>query len=146
MSQIVRAVTPLIAPLMALLLGSCGNGLPHSNEVTASVAPATASVAVGGTVALTGDATGFTSSPIVVWRVQEAKATGGDDCGYLDPPAASPCPFGYVIFGSVTKFPSSAKYYAPLTPGAYHVTFEATQNSEFDYLTKTATATIIVTP
>jgi hypothetical protein len=64
----------------------------------------------------------------------------------LQPPPTSPCQYGYVIFGSVTQFPSSATYYAPLTPGTYHVTFQATQNTTFDYLSKTATATITVTP
>lgn len=146
MSQIFRAINPLIALLIAALLASCGSGLPHSGNVTVTVTPATATVASGGTVALEGNATGFTRSPIVVWRVQEARASGGDDCGYLDPPPASPCQFGYVIFGSVTQFPSSATYYAPPTPGTYHVTFEATQNTAFDYLTKTATAAITVTP
>jgi hypothetical protein len=58
----------------------------------------------------------------------------------------SACPFGHVIFGSVSQFPSSATYYAPLAPGTYHVTFEATQFTTFDHLTKTTTATINVTP
>ena len=146
MSQIVRAINLLIALLTAVLLAACGSRLPHSGDVTVTVAPATATVAAGGNVVLEGNATGFTRSPIVVWRVQEAQATGGDDCGYLNPPPASPCQFGYVIFGSVTQFPSSATYYAPSTPGTYHVIFEATQNTTFDYLTKTATAAITVTP
>lgn len=144
MSRIVRAMN-LIALLIAVLLASCGSGLPHSGDVTVTVTPATATVTTGSTVVLQGNATGFTRSPIVVWRVQEAQATGGDDCGYLNPPPVSACQFGYVIFGSVTQFPSSATYYAPLTPGTYHVVFEATQNTTFDYLTKTATAAITVT-
>ena len=146
MSQIVRAVTLPVALIAVLLLASCGNGLPNSSQVTVTVTPAQATIAVGGTVALDGDATGFTRSPIVVWWVQEAHNGGGDDCGYLQPPPVSPCQYGYVIFNSVTQFPSSATYYAPLTPGTYHVTFQATQNTAFDYLSKTATATIIVTP
>ena len=146
MSQMVRAITLPVALLVAFLLGSCSSGLPHSNQVTVRVTPAQATVAVGGTVALEGDASGFTRSPIVRWWVQEARDAGGDDCGYLRPPPVSPCQFGYVIFGSVTQFPSSATYYAPLTPGTYHVTFEATQNTAFEYLIKTATATITVTP
>jgi hypothetical protein len=146
MSQIVRAIAFPFVLLGALLLGSCGSGLPHSNQVTVRITPAQATVAVGGTVALNGDASGFTRSPIVLWWVQEARYAGGDDCGYLQPPPASPCGFGYVIFGSVTTFPSSATYYAPLTPGTYHVTFQATQNTAFDYLSKTATATITVMP
>jgi len=109
------------------------------------ISPAQASVSAGGTVMLTGNATGFTQVPVVQWWVQEAQATGGDNCGYLQPPAASPCEFGHVIFGSVAQFPSPANYYAPSTPGTYHVVFEASQFSEFDRLTRTATATITVT-
>jgi len=146
MPKIVRAITLPVALIVALLFGSCGSGLPHSGQVTASVAPAEATVAAGGTVALEGDAIGFTRSPIVLWWVQEARDAGGDDCGYLQPPPMSPCQYGYVIFGSVTQFPSSAIYYAPPTPGTYHVTFQATQNTTFEYLSKTATATITVTP
>jgi hypothetical protein len=147
MSQFLRAIALPVALIAVLLLDSCGSGLPHSNHVTATVTPAQATVAASGTVALEGDATGFTQSPIVSWWVQEAHNTGGgDDCGYLQPPPMSPCPYGYVIFGSVTQFPSSATYYAPLTPGTYHVIFWASQFTEFDHLSKTATATITVTP
>jgi hypothetical protein len=71
---------------------------------------------------------------------------GSDDCGYLQPPLMSRCQFGFVMFGSVTQFPSSATYYAPLTPGTYHVTFAATQFAAFDPLSRTATATLTVTP
>ena len=57
----------------------------------------------------------------------------------------SACLFGYVIFGSVSPFPSSAIYYALRAPGKHHVTFEATQFTTFDHLTKTATEAINVT-
>ena len=106
----------------------------------------TATVAVGGMVELEGNASGFTVSPILAWWVQEAHDAGGDDCGYLKLPPASPCPFGYLLYESVTQFPSPATYYAPQAPGTYHVTFEASQFSSFDHLSKTATATITVTP
>ena len=146
MSRFARTVTLPAALIAVFLLGSCGNGLPHSDQVTVMVTPALATVAVAGTVSLKGDATGFTRSPIVRWWVQEAHDAGGDDCGYLQPPPVSPCQYGYVIFDSVSQFPSAATYYAPLTPGTYHVTFQATQNTAFDYLSKTAMATITVTP
>ena len=130
MSQIVRAIVPPVTLIVALLLGSCARGLPlpHSNQVTLTVAPAHATVVVGGTVALNGTANGFTETPTVEWWVQEAHDAGGsDDCGYLQPPLMSRCECGFVMFGSVTQFPSSATYYAPLATGTYHVTFEATQ-------------------
>ncbi len=140
-----RALAFVTVVASGLLLGGCGSGLPSSSRVNLMIMPAQASVSAGGTVALTGNATGFTQTPIVQWWIQEAQATGGDNCGYLQPPAASPCEFGYVMFGSVSQFPSSATYYAPSTAGTYHVVFEASQFSEFDHLTKTATATITVT-
>lgn len=145
MSQIVRATDLPVTLIVALFLASCGSGLPHSSQVTVTVAPAQAIVAVGETVVLKGNATGFTEKPIIEWWVQEARdADGSDDCGYLQPPLMSRCEFGFVIFGSVTQFPSSATYYAPLTPGTYHVIFSAKQFA--DPLSKTATATLTVTP
>ena len=145
MPQIAR-ITPVLGPLaLALAFINCGSALPRSNQVILSVTPAPASVTAGGTITLVGNATGFTASPIVEWWVQEAKDGGGDDCGYLTLPPMSPCPYGYVVFGSVEKFPSSATYYAPATAGTYHVTFEATQFAEYEYLTKTSTVTITVT-
>jgi|SRR5437763_9032644 hypothetical protein len=146
MHHIVRAVISSLWLMAVILLGSCGNGLPHSSEVALMVTPAEATVATGGTISLNGDATGFTRSPIVRWWIEEAHDAGGDDCGYFEPPPTSPCKYGYVTFVSVTQFPSSATYYAPSQPGTYHVTFQATQSSEFDYLQKTAASTITVTP
>lgn len=146
--RIAGLFTLLLVICAAMLAGSCGSGLPHTNQVVATVTPAQATVPVSGAVQLVGSAMGFSNVNAVVvdWWVQEAKDAGGDSCGYLQPPPTSPCEFGYVIFGTVSKFPSSATYYAPQTPGTYHVTFEATQFEEFDHLTKTAEATITVTP
>ena len=132
----------------SLFLSGCGTGgLPHSNQVTAAVSPAQATVQPGGSVSLNGSATGFTASPIVQWYIQESRNIDfNNDCGYLSSqaPPVTGCPYGYVMFGDVTQFPSSATYYAPTIPGTYHVTFEATQVVEFDHLTKTAQATITV--
>jgi hypothetical protein len=148
MPQLLRVCALLgVLTCVAAAMLSCGNGLPHSGDVIASITPAQASIRIGENVALTGNATGFTEAPIVRWWIQEAHDSGsGDDCGYLTLPAMSPCPYGYVVFGSVTRFPSPATYYAPSTTGTYHVTFEAIQSSEYDYLSKTVTATITVTP
>jgi len=130
------------------LLANCGTGgLPHTNQVTASVTPAQATISPGGSVVLKGNATGFTSSPIVGWWIQESRAIDRyNDCGLLSTqaPPQSGCPYGYVMFDDVTTFPSAATYYAPSAPGIYHVTFEATQVVEFDSLTKTVQAAITV--
>jgi hypothetical protein len=139
----IRALSLVLS--IAVLLVSCGSGLPPTKDVIATVTPAQATVSTGGNVELIGSAVGFTATPVVRWWVQEAKHTGDDECGYLEPPPVSPCPYGYVIYES--SFPSSATYYAPTTPGIYHVTVELTQFSygAFDHLTKTATATITTT-
>lgn len=133
--------------LAAMLLTCGGNGLPHSSQVTVTVTPPSATIAAGGSVALTGGATGFTAAPIVDWYIQESKDINFlDDCGLLtsQSPPQTGCPYGYVMFDDVTQFPSTATYYAPSTPGTYHVTFEASQVVAFDHLTKTVQAVITV--
>lgn len=135
--------------MVAMLLSCGGNGLPHTNQVTATVTPAAATVAPGGSVTLTGSASGFTAGPIVKWYIQESKDIDFiNDCGFLtsqNPPQGG-CPYGYVMFAEVTGLPSIATYYAPSVSGTYHVTFEATQFSYAlaDHLTKTAHVVITV--
>lgn len=143
-----RLLRVLVAvAVVAMLLNCGGNGLPHSNQVTVTVTPASATIAPGGSVALTGSATGFTAAPILDWYIQESKDLDFlDDCGLLtsqNPPQTG-CPYGYVMFDDVTQFPSTSTYYAPTTPGTYHVTFEASQVVPFDHLTKTVQAVITV--
>ncbi len=138
-----------IAILLLQTLTGCGSGLPSASSITVSVSPSQASVQVGGTVALTGTATGFTASAIVTWWIQESKAVDfNNDCGKLDTQGKdfTGCPYGFVMFHDVTTVPSKAIYYAPPTPGTYHVTLTMTQVTEFDHVGKTATATITVTP
>jgi hypothetical protein len=138
--------SPLVLPLV--LLASCGGGgLPPSSAVTVSITPSTATVKTGGTVALTGDATGFTASPIVDWWIQESKGGTGSDCGKLDtdPKDFTGCPYGFVMFDDVNQFPTKATYYAPPTPGTYHVVVSMTEICcYYDYLTKTGSTTVTV--
>ena len=144
---IIRAT---VALNLLLVLASCGTGgLPHSNQVTAKVTPSSATAASGGSVTLTGDATGFTQSPVLQWYIQESRDIDPtNNCGLLtsQSPPPSGCPYGYVMFSGVTGLPSNATYYAPSTPGTYHVTFAATQfgYALADHLTKTAQAVITV--
>jgi hypothetical protein len=143
--------TMLISTMLMLgvLLACGGNGLPHSSTVVANVTPAQATVQVGGTVTLTGSATGFTQGPIAQWWIQESKDLDfNNGCGKLDTQAKdfAGCPYGFVMFHDVTSMPSIATYYAPRIPGTYHVIVSFLQSAEFDSLRKTATATITVTP
>lgn len=136
------------AVCFGLILAGCGTGgLPHSSQVTVSVTPSQTTVAPGASIILSGNAMGFTASPIVDWWIQESRDLDfNNDCGFLssEAPPQSGCPYGYVMYDAVEKVPSSATYYAPSTPGTYHVTFEASQFVTFDHLTKTAQATITV--
>ena len=139
----------LAVVVFAGLVGCGDNGLPRSGSVIPSVTPAQASVQAGGTVTLTGNATGFTRGPLVMWWIQESKQNSSmDDCGRLDSQSKdfTGCPYGFVMFHDVSEFPSEATYYAPPTPGTYHVVFRALQVAAYDSVDKQATATITVTP
>lgn len=146
--MLVRSLLTCCVVVAIASFPSCGgSGLPHSGTVVPSISPSSATVAVNGTLTLTGNAIGFSASPIVQWWVQESHdLDASNDCGYLSSqqPPQSGCPYGYVMFASVTTFPSSATYHAPSAPGVYHVTFSATQAAEFSSLTKTVQSTITV--
>jgi hypothetical protein len=132
---------------MSLMFGACGNNLPHSSQVSVSVSPTEATIPVNGSVVLNGSATGFTSAPMAQWWIQESHNLDRiNDCGFIttEAPPQSGCPYGYVMYDEKMSVPSTATYYAPSTPGTYHVTFEATQFDKFDHLSKTAQATITV--
>jgi hypothetical protein len=131
----------------ALLVGCGGSGLPHSGQVSVSVSPAQAAIAANGSVGLTGTAAGFTDTLLGRWWIQESyNIDRNNDCGLLSTqaPPQSGCPYGYVMYDPNMAVPSTATYYAPATPGTYHVTFEASQFVEFDHLSKTGEATITV--
>lgn len=139
------------ALLLCAVVNGCGNGLPHSSDITVTVSPASATVAVSGTVTLAGSATGFTRTPLIQWWIQESHDIDRmNGCGILManqlPPSPSSCPFGYVAYPNVDSIPSTAVYHPPATPGTYHVTVEMTQVVTFDSVSKTAIATITVTP
>lgn len=139
------------AVLILLFIPGCGgNGLPRSRDVVLAIEPATPTVAANGAITLTGSATGFTGGTVVNWWIQESHDKDPyDDCGLLAeqaPPTAQRCPYGYVMFATVDGLPNQAQYHAPSTPGTYHVTLRAVQPVEFDYLAKTLTVPITVTP
>jgi hypothetical protein len=144
-----RLAHAALAVLVAVFAPACGTGgLPHTSEVTISVTPSQTTIQAGSSIALLGDAKGFSATPIVQWWIQESHDTkGANDCGYLSNqvPPQTGCPYGYVVYDAVAEgVPSAATYHAPLTAGTYHVTFTATQLVEFDSLSKTVQATITV--
>ena len=142
---------------LALLVGCGSNGLPRAQDVTVTVTPASANIPAGGTLTLIGSGTGFASPPeiappFVMWGIQGSSDGHPPvtECGLLatqDPAISVPlCPNGYVMFGLVTDFPSTAVYHAPSKPGVYHVVFTVTQSVMYSSLQKSAAAEITVTP
>jgi hypothetical protein len=136
----------LIALALAASL-ALGCGQPH---LVATVSPTQASVKAGGTVNLTGDQSGFTNEPLMDWWIQESYlANTKKNCGMFDyvPKDFTGCPFGFVVYRSEVTFPGTAVYYAPQTPGVYHVTVYVVQVGDWSSLeARTATAEITVTP
>lgn len=136
--------------VVLIALTGCGGGLPHSSQVTVTVTPAQATVKAGASVVLTGSATGFTATPLSAWWIQESKNVNfNNDCGKLDTQAKdfTGCPYGFVMYHDGTTYPNTATYYAPTSAGTYHVALQMTQVCcWFDYLSKTAEATVTVTP
>ena len=138
-----------LAYLMAIFVTACGIGI--ASQVSVAITPRQATVAAGSSVDFRGDATGPTTFLAGGWWVQESyDRDPNKDCGFLAAKDASfaNCPFGYVVIGSdYPHMPSHATYFAPPTPGTYHVTFEAWWGAElFVTTSKTASAAVTVTP
>ena len=135
----------LLAMLLLLaLLSGCGDG---SKLI---LTPTEATVSVGGSVTLTATAKGFTLPflPSITWWIEESgrPTDPNTGCGRLDPQFPldfTECPYGIVVFHDVFKSPNVAVYYAPQTPGTYHVSVSAEASGISDE--KRATATITVT-
>ena len=132
---------------------ACGIEQIPPEQLTVTIAPAGATVARNGTVDLTGNANGFSKTPVLSWYMAEGPttpATPAPYCGYLVPkntPNTTACIYGYITYVSDSGTSGVATYHAPDTPGTYHVVFIA---SQFDGFVaqggKTATAVITVTP
>lgn len=136
-----------ILALIAVLLTACGSGLPSSSQISIAITPVQATIPIDATLTLHGTATGFTTPPFVSWWVQESHDLDQiHDCGFVEYKDGSftSCPFGFVVY-TLFEVPSAATYYAPPTPGTYHVTFDVWQRHGFNQVEKSATATIVVT-
>ena len=136
-----------ILALIAVLLSACGSGLPSSSQISTTITPVQATIPTNTTLTLHGTATGFTTAPIISWWVQESHDLDQiHDCGFAEYEYGhfTNCPFGFVVY-TLFEVPSTATYYAPATPGMYHVTFDVWQRDGFNQVEKSATATIVVT-
>ena len=136
-----------IFALIAVLVSACGGGPPSSSQISMTITPAQATIPINATLTLHGTATGFTTAPVVSWWVQESHDLDQiHDCGFAEYKDGyfTGCPFGFVVY-TLFEVPSAATYYAPPTPGIYHVTFDVWQRDGFNQVEKSATATIVVT-
>ena len=133
--------------IIAVLLSACGSGLPSSSEISVTITPVEATIPINSTLTLHGTATGFIASPVVSWWVQESHDLDQiHNCGFAEYKDGylTSCPFGFVVY-TLFEVPSGATYYAPPTPGTYHVTFDVWQREGFNQVEKYASATIVVT-
>lgn len=135
----------------AMVITTCGSGI--ASQVSVAITPAQATVASGSSIDFRGDATGPSKTAFLAgsWWVQESQERDPNkDCGFLVAKDASfaNCPFGYMVIGpDYPQMPSHATYFAPPTPGTYHVTFEVWWGAEaFVTTSKTAGAAVTVTP
>lgn len=139
-----RALSAL--PVLLLLIG-CG-GSVDSSSAGAIVTPDHATLSPGGTVMLVGSLSKFGDHTVLGWWIKESRDQGSKFiCSKLDtaPKDFTGCPFGFVMYHDTTTIPSTATYYAPQTPGTYHVVVS------FGWLSsgweeRQATASIVVVP
>lgn len=84
-----------------------------------------------------------------VWSVKESFDESGTLCNFDYPDTSASfatCKYGYVKYHKDQNMPTQAVYYAPLTPGTYHVNWLVIINSSdyADMFTKGATVEIVV--
>ena len=84
------------------LLASCGSGLPGSSSLVATITPSSAKVAANSSIALTGNGTGFTQTPLAQWQMQESSPVPNEHCGFILGSTSEAnftnCPMGYVVY------------------------------------------------
>jgi hypothetical protein len=138
-----------LCSLLVLLIvaAGCGSGSGFNpNDVTVSVAPATATVSVNGQVPLQATVSGVCSGcqSVSLWTVTENPP--GAICATYVGIQTDSCPAGTIqIDGSQL----TVTYFAPTTPGTYHVNGEWEDFVNFSgppVAIKTGTSVITVSP
>jgi hypothetical protein len=141
--------------LLRIVAVSCvvcflGCGAETPKNVKVSIDPPSISTPVNSVVALKGNGSGFTDTPLTMWWVEE---TTRDTfyCGtdYDEhPPDSGSCPCGYVAFNkSDTGLPSTAYYHAPSVAGTCHINFTASQWNNYQLQAmQSASAEFTITP
>jgi hypothetical protein len=118
----------IVSFALLIVIAGCGTGAGYdANNVTVTVSPAAATVAADGQVTLQATVKGLCSgcgSMIQQWSIAE-DPSDGVNCTFFEAPPIGPCPGGS-IQETVGGLSSSLTviYFAPSTPGTYHVTAE----------------------
>jgi hypothetical protein len=129
-----RMVILVTALLMVLGFCFCGSSSDQNSQCfdycdplifTVGLSPASTSIPILGSVAITGKTNNFNDKG-ARWWVDESRTQNRLDCAYtsLSQSSFDHCPFGYVIY-SAAQPPYSATYYASTVAGTYHVGFAA---------------------
>jgi hypothetical protein len=114
--------------VLLVLITGCGGGSGFNpNNVTVNITPAAPTVAANGQATLQVMVNGMcqTCGPSAIrWTVTENNSP--TDCQWVDTPPAGPCPAGTIqVTGANPGTSLTATYFAPDTPGTYHVVAEA---------------------
>jgi hypothetical protein len=135
--------------VMLIVLAGCGYGSFDPNNVTVTLSPATATVSADGQVPLQAtvhhNCTGCT--PLYNWLIAE---NGDVNCSWIADytPPAGPCPGG--TLQQPEALPGgTVTYFAPSTPGKFHVTAQSLYFTNIlgpPTTTKQATSVITVRP
>lgn len=116
-----------VAVLLIGFMTGCGSDLPPVSSVTISALPAKSPIAPGETVVVTGAITGYSGDKQTWWTVQDSYDTEHKTCrfytGMESSASFAECKYGYLVYED-TAAPMHATYYAPPTPGTYHLTFD----------------------
>ena len=119
-----------------LMLCACGSGAPTAKSVRLTVTAAQSSIGINQTAALTANfdvskADGYLPSG-AVWYITETHNATGDDCsfdiGHEGDATPGQCASGVVTYDKAGEkagntMAENATYFAPSTPGTYHITY-----------------------
>ena len=114
----------VLAFVLLIVSAGCGTGNGFNpNNVTVSVSPATATIPTNGQVPLQATVNGLSSgyiSSISLWTVTE-NPSGADRATLVGIVPPGPCPATIQLTGGGEL---TVTYFAPSTPGTYHVNAE----------------------
>jgi hypothetical protein len=135
---------------LLIVFAACGSGPYNFNHVSVSVSPAAVTIPTNGQVTLQATVSGLCSNcvgSIQYWSIAE-DPNNGVSCYWFTTPPAGPCPGGTIqpnnnqgSFNTLT-----VTYYAPSTPGTFHVSAVWCICEGSSQISKTGTSVVTVDP